>query len=101
MDQIYPASWLITSRKVHEPSAARAPRIAVGTSWTYLILPWQTRELPSYAHEARRDDPRLLHRCCGDAGQAERLIHDKLARRPGQSRAAASGAALDRWARDR
>lgn len=46
-------------------------------------------------------EKRLLHRCAGDSGQAERLIGHELTRRPQISRAAACEAAVDRWNRDR
>ena len=46
-------------------------------------------------------EKQLLHRCFGDTAQMERLIAHEQARRPLLSRAAASRAALDRWARDR
>ena len=47
------------------------------------------------------EERRLLHRCRGDRELTERLIAHELARRPGLSRAAASGSALERWNRDR
>jgi hypothetical protein len=46
-------------------------------------------------------EKQLLRRCHGDATQTERLIRHEVARQPQLSRAAASKAALDRWARDR
>ena len=54
-----------------------------------------------FARGPSRAEKQLLRRCSGDASQAERLIRHELARRPQLSRAAASQAALDRWARDR
>jgi hypothetical protein len=52
-------------------------------------------------HRPSQAEQRLLHRCFGDAAQMERLIAHEQAQRPQLSRAAASAAALDRWARDR
>ena len=46
-------------------------------------------------------EKQLLRRCMGDAEQTARLIRYELMQRPRLSRAAASQAALDRWARDR
>jgi hypothetical protein len=46
-------------------------------------------------------EKRLVQRCAGDLGQAERLIGHELARRPRLSRTAACEAAVDRWNRDR
>lgn len=53
------------------------------------------RKWPSQAEK------RLLHRCGGDLGRAERLIGYEQARHPQISRAAACEVAVDRWFRDR
>jgi hypothetical protein len=54
-----------------------------------------------FSHRPSQAEKRLLHRCFGDTAQMERLIAHEQGRRPRLSRAAASEAALDRWARDR
>jgi hypothetical protein len=54
-----------------------------------------------FARGPSRAEKHLLRRCSGDTSQAERLIQHELTRRPQLSRAAASQAALERWARDR
>jgi hypothetical protein len=54
-----------------------------------------------FARGPSKFEQQLLRRCGGDAAQVGRLIDYELTRRPHLSRAAASQAALDRWARDR
>ena len=62
--------------------------------WLRTFKGWFT---PGPSHAEKQ----LLHRCFGDAAQAQRLIDHELARRPRLSRADAARSALDRWTRDR
>jgi len=48
-----------------------------------------------------RAENELLHLCRGDAEKVERLIDYEHTQQPSLSRAAASRAAVERWARDR